>query len=286
MKRKILYFLLFSCVFFLVKNTRAIIAADTAGLDEVMKEAEIKKEFFLPQIEEIMSQVMPEKDAYNDSNSQSLNGPMDYIVSYDVENAYRVSLLEPLLVTSVKEGGSFQSAITNQVQWKIPCVNNKEERGLVFLTEENGVLNYVGHAIGEASVRSYITDEMILSAVEQSEIKKEEITSMQIAYSPIYYTTFVYITTKEEEYLIPYSGYAEEVKINNGEVYRVSRLMKLWNRCFDEKKIIEAPGSYGGVPFRQTFHKPFVLCITAAAISVIMLLVLFFWERRRKKTQL
>lgn len=275
MKKTLLIFLSLLLAVTMTAGTVANAAADEGdhGLDRLLKEEELAKEAVLPQLEKIMQEAAAEQY----SGEGISYGAVDTIASYDIDNAYRVNMLEPLLLTSIKENGDFKSAISTTVQWKIPIVTTQGEPGIAILLEEDGKLSYMGIGVGEATQNWYITKADIESAVSNSTIIKKELTTLQIVHSYMYDTAFVYLSDGENEYLIPFSYLDKEIKIESGTVYSVSQIEKKFNRCFDEQQLIDSPMSNGGAPFRDNQSNRYLLILggffltTAAAVTVIMI---------------
>ena len=280
---------IFSVVLILVVVCSALITpikaaeSDGKGINQLIDEKNKSYNEYIQQMETIMQGLVNEKELYDNSNAKDLRGSPDIVVSYDLSNAYRIYRMESQILTILDKTGSFKETFTDVVQWKIPIVTQKGDNGLVTLLEENGQLSWVATEVGEATQTWYISDTKIENAIQQSRKINGKIDSMQIAHSYAYYTTFVYLCSGKNEYLIPFSYYAKEIGINNGEVYTVSEISKKFNDCFEETKKVADDDSiiYGSGPIFK--NKPTILEVTLVCSVVIGVVALIIVIRRRKK---
>lgn len=232
------------------------------GVDELIKDKNSSYSAYMPQIETILDK---ETD----------------IKTYDLSGAYRVYITESLFLTELNKTGSFEKTLTDKIQWKVPVVTQEDNLGLVTLNENDGVLSWSANEVGESSQNFYITDEKIKTAVQNATKITGDLDDMKIAHSYMYYTTFVYLKNSQDEYLIPFSCYPDEIGIKNGEVYTVGEIQKKFNKCFDEENLIENGDANSGLPFRkQTYYfETALICIALAAVVVTLIFII----KRKKK---
>lgn len=224
---------------------------DGMTLDDILATEQEKNNKYLPQIEEQMSQFIAAQNSENSMNTASSTGRGELLTSYDLSGLYQVYIMDHLFITAVKETGSFADAITGDIQWKIPIQTNNGNIGLATMYEKDGKLYHVGNTIGEAAQTWMITEEAIRNAIAEADLADNAFLSMQLAHSYLYNTTFVYLTTTESEYLVPFSYYAEQIRLENGKLYTVSEIIDIFDSYFDEQQLIDNPNSNGGAPFRQ-----------------------------------
>lgn len=218
----------------------------------------------------------------NGINILSRDGYRENITEYDLDGAYQVYLLEPLLVTVYDETGSFSEAITDSVQWKIPIKTESGTAGLAVVNESDTGLTFSGTIVGDTSSTWYVNEEKIIAGVKNAVNMKESVESICIVHSYMYYTTFVYLYSSNAEYLIPYSIYADELHLENGKVYSVSDVMKAFRKCFDESEVINHPNHNGGVPFRRQGITVYGVAFVSI-VSILLMIVLAFFLIKTKE---
>lgn len=262
------------------------VADDSHGIDALLQEANAERAAYAAQINEIMSELMAEADSSDTAHQANLQGDADVVASYDLDNAYRVSILDSLFLTALAESGDFQATLTDVVQWRVPITTADGEAGFAVLLEEDGELSYVGLVAGEAAKTWYISEEAIRSAVTASDEIQGTLTSMQIVHSFVYYTAFVYLSDGENEYLIPFSYSADECGIENGALYSLSEVERQFNLYYDESQLTDAPLENNGAPVRNSSPAQavvLVLCIAFAAILVGFGVVLYQRNRASRR---
>lgn len=194
--------------------------------------------------------------------------------TYDINDAYRVSMTESLLLTILNDGKDFKDVITEVVQWKLPIVTAAGKSELLVFLEEDGVISYSGKSSGETTNIWQITTEGIREAVRNASAFDGEIDAIQIVHSYLYNTAFVYMDGANSDYLIPYGVHAEKTGLENGKVYTVSEVLEKFNKCFDETHMIENTSHNGGVSFKTA---------TVIAILVVVVVVLIWLYHVKKK---
>ncbi|MCM1191901.1 MAG: hypothetical protein NC123_05325 [Butyrivibrio sp.] len=246
-------------------------------IQEAMSKMSDTKAERLSEIEELMNDNL----FRTDTNVFRMDGYQDKITEYDLEGAYQVYILEPLLVTAYDETGSFSETITDSVQWKIPIKTESGTPGLAVVNESDIGLTFSGTIVGDTSSIWYVNEEKIIASVNNAINMKGPIESICIVHSYMYYTTFVYLYGSDAEYLIPYSIYADKLNLENGKVYSVSDVMKAFNKCFDESEVINNPDNNGGVPFRRQGITVYgAALVTVASILLIIALVFFLLKTK------
>lgn len=88
--------------------------------------------------------------------------------TYDINDAYRVTMTESLLLTILNDGKDFKDVISDVVQWKLPIVTAAGKSELLVFLEEDGVISYSGKSSGETTKIWQITTEGIREAVRNA----------------------------------------------------------------------------------------------------------------------
>lgn len=241
---------------------------NVAAIESLIEEIEGRNYSYYSQIETIMK----EPDVSNN------------VRSYDINNAYRVTMMEPLLLTILNDGQEFKNTLTDVIQWKVPIITDEGEPGLVFLLEKEGELSYIGKHTGETTKVWHISMNGIREAVRDAAEFDGKIYSIQIAHSYVYNTAFVYMDGEKNDYIILYSLYSKETGLENGKVYILSEFTKEFNKCFDEKVMIDNPSHNGGVPFRTLALDNRILVI--ATLLAFAGGVIVVWFRLKKKSRI
>lgn len=254
---------------------------NTHGTNELINKKNSSYSAYNQQIETIMTSLVNEKELHNSSNTRNLHNDTDIVKTYDLSNAYRVYITESLFLTELNKTGSFEKALTDKIQWKVPIVTQEDNLGLVTLNENDGVLSWSANEVGESSQIFYITDKKIKTAVQNATKITGDLNDMKIAHSYMYYTTFVYLKNSKEEYLIPFSCYPDEIGINNGELYTVSEIQSKFNKCFDEEKLIENGDANSGLPFRKHTHY-FEMTLINIGLAIVAITLIFIIKRKKK----
>ncbi len=255
--------------------------SDMCGLEKLIDEKNKSYNEYIQQMETIMQGLVAQKELYDNSNANDFQGEPDYVSTYDLENAYRVFIVENRFLTELNQRGSFTDTLTDKTQWKVPVVTQKGDNGLVTLLEENGKLSWVATEVGEATENLYVSDAKIKNAAQKAKEVKGDFDDMKIAHSYMYNTTFVYLSSDKEEYLIPFSCYSKEIGINNGELYTVSQIQKKFNNCFVEETDVDNSGVivYGSGPIFKNKNFSFKLALGFSAVVGIIALII----KRKKK---
>ncbi len=294
--KKTLFTLCIICFFATYEAKPAVNAAAAdyeSGIDQLIENKNKEKNTrYLPQIQSILSGLRSKKAGYSQSGQTSQNregvqlqvdNELPIVSSvYDLSGAYQVYALKTLLVTNLKETGSFADAITDKVQWRIPIRTLQNESGLAIMTEEDGNLRFSGTSVGESTAIWKFTDEDIRNAVMEVDGLSDAVDSMKIASSYLYRTTFVWLTAEDREYLIPFSYFADCINIENGKVYTLSEIIKIFDKYFDEQQMIDSPG-YGGAPFRQQPIIPVRLAVIIVLSSFTGIVGLVFYIKKGDK---
>lgn len=193
---------------------------------------------------------------------------------YDINDAYRVTMTGSLFLTTLNDSKAFKDVISDVVQWKLPIVTAAGKPEMLVFLEEDGVISYIGKFSGETTSIWQITAEGIREAVRNASAFDGEIEAIQIVHSYLYNTAFVYMDGANSDYLIPYGVHAEKTGLENGKVYTVSEVIEKFNKCFDEKSMMENPSYNGGVSFKTA---------TVIAIPVVVVVVLVWLYHVKKK---
>ncbi len=168
--------------------------------------------------------------------------------SYDLEGAYKAYTLGSRLVTSYKEKGSLQAIAEETYQWKIPYANTSGMPGFATIGEEDGKLILLGKSSGETCNNEMISEDVIRSAIADSDLIKKPLTSITIYNCLLYNVYFVTLSDGADEFVIPFSVRPDWAPVKNGVLYSAEELIEKYDKMYDEDSI--NPKASGGVPLQ------------------------------------
>ena len=194
--------------------------------------------------------------------------------NYDIARAYRVNLLDHLVITNYQEGHEFASAITETVQWKVPYSREDGMCGVATLIEDNGNFEWIGESVGETMVEIPISRDEVTNTLAQNLSSKEEIEDIIYTYSQFYNMVIVYIRTSKKEYAIPFAEFPDKFisgsdKIINGTVYEMEKFMKIMNKLFDEESLQSDSGIGMGLPYRKKSFADLFVALFVGALFIL-----------------
>lgn len=226
------------------------------------------------------------------------------ISGYDMDKAYKMYILDSLMITSYKADPDFKSLITDSDRIMLPA-----DGKLVMFMKEDSKYKYIGQEFTDDTPDFNMLTQNILNSID------EEIIDVKHTYSFMYYMDIIYIETAENEYAVPYFkeyGIEEEIgdRLVSGTIYTVSEFMDRMDQTYDEEYAINHGDEDGGVPCKE--YKPYVqslntlsadssasdnksltdsssnifaiiAVITAAAASVTVLTVFIVFNLKKKK---
>jgi hypothetical protein len=229
-------------------------------------------------------------EGYQDT--YSTDGNELIVIGYDIAGAYKVVVLEPMLLEKLNGSNSFSSAFTDTVQWKIPITMSDSSIGLAVINEVGGALSLTGTVVGDATRIWQINKEKVLTAVADADIVDESIASIQMAHSYLHNTVFVLLNGENDEYVIPYSYNASQMGVENGKVYSFDSIMNILNDNIDEASIMQYPDNNGGAPYRQqSVQQPQAATLISTpiatltvAISLLLLGAIVIYRKKLRKS--
>jgi len=202
------------------------------------------------------------------------------ISNYDYDNAYKVNIISPMMLTKYNNENSFENIITDKSQWIVPVYNKNGERGFATLIGDNSDLKLVGISYGGNQAQMPTDIDAVFNKIESVSGEGIGIKSIKYTYSLYYYITFIYFNTTDEEYVIPFTNIADQININNGEVYTVKNMFSILNKSFDESIINKTGENNGGLPFRQPkFPFEILIVISISLISMIFCIKYLFSKK-------
>lgn len=170
---------------------------------------------------------------------------------YDYDATYKAYKLPHLFITAYKKCGSFLSIVEDDYQWKVPFENSVGTTGYAVLSERDGKLAYLGKSIGDTCKNEYISEDMIRTAIKDSDLIDKPLTKLTYLQSFMYNTTFVLLADKENEYIIPFAIRPEWSPVENGKLYTAEDLIAIYYDTYDEDALSEHGDEDGGVPLRE-----------------------------------
>ena len=209
--------------------------------------------------------------------------------SHDINNIYKVYRLPVLMLTAYKENSTKEALLTDDFVWEIPANSILSENSIVQVSIINGEKNFSGIA---EKTDSYVTNEKIALAIEQGGLPVSAINEIKIAKSAIYHSYFVFVTTTETNYVIPFPSLEDYLGVETGKLYTLDEMMTTMDEIFDEAKLAENPNSYGGVPLRDSSINNniemdatdvIVILTVVASIAVITMVVILINKKKLVK---
>ncbi|MFY9198680.1 MAG: hypothetical protein WBK75_05540 [Acutalibacteraceae bacterium] len=148
---------------------------------------------------------------------------------FDFESAYKVYTLTHHHISSAySKHGNIKNAITSQYNWMIPTADNKS---LATAELSNDKWSIIGYKEGDSPKNTYVIDKQQISKAldKQSKITGDNIIDYKNIWSPMIYTTFVYIQTSQNEYLIPFGSRPDLTGLENGKIYEAKDAVEILN---------------------------------------------------------
>ena len=229
-------------------------------------------------------------DENRDKIIAAFSGKEDMIqdVSYnqldviDLENAFRITVSEALLITTYYESNDISSVKSDLVQWKIPLLKDDEPSGIVTLVEKNGDIQMVGISNGGRLLSTMPTYQSIAKSLDSFGITVEQIKDIDYIYSYVYKTLIVSVRCEDENYILPYGNNASDFR--QGDVYTEKEFMQLLYNTYDESQII--PNTSGGIPLRvntPSVNWSPIIATSFCSVGFLALCILYHnkWKAQR-----
>lgn len=194
--------------------------------------------------------------------------------TFDFDSAYKVyTLTQPHISLAYDEHQNIKNAITNEYKWMIPTTDNKQ---LATAQLSNDKWEIIGYKEDDNSKNTYAIDKQQITKAfdKQSKITGDNIIDYKNIWSPMIYTTFAYIQTNENEYLIPFGSRPDLTGLENGKIYEAKTAVEILNKnappqTDDTKKLDNA-----GVNSSQKNVENSIKNSNVVLISTIIILIL------------
>lgn len=272
MKKKII--IIMSCFYMLLLSFPA--SAMDSSTNEKVNEI-ISAQVSENEISEINVILLEQEGiAVSESNAK---GSTSMLKSHDTNNIYKVYSLPVLMLTAYKENPTIDSLLTDDCVWEI-CANSiLSENSIVRISTKNGEKFFSGIA---ERTDSYVTNEKIVSAIEQGGLLVSAINEIKIAKSEIYHSYFVFVTTVETDYVIPFPAREDFLGVETGKLYTLDDMIKTMDGIFDEAALEKNQDSYGGVPLRDpSINDNTDIVFVAVALSLIVLVLVVVLMKKK-----
>lgn len=145
-------------------------------------------------------------------------GTMNFAAAYKVH-----TFTEHDIVAAYKEKGSVGALISDEYRWMVPT----DAGDLVTVTKSNesGEWEPIGVALGDGR-KTARADAIDKSALTRTVARQtDQVTDMKYVVSYFYNTTFAYVQTDGQEYLVPYCTRPEFTGLTNGQMYTAAQVM-------------------------------------------------------------
>lgn len=210
------------------------------------------------------------------------------IHEYNLDAARRVYTSETLMLTAYEASQDIHAVFSEEYQWLVP-INGNDEQVAVFLVKD-GAAKFIGISPTNGY---YISDEVLLKSLSESDIDLDSITSVKYLRAAMYHTTFAVVDTTGETYAVPFASNPDFSELENQKVYPANDMMQFLLETYDESKLSESPNSNGGVPLRnqtapdgiplRILHP--ILIATALALSLIVMGASVYALRKTSKNR-
>lgn len=263
--RKIVIIMSCLCILFMNFHVNAMDVPTNEKVNQLISAQVTESE-----ISEISTLLLEEEGAIIEESNVTNNGSVLY--SHNINNIYKVYKLPVLMVTKYKDNPTLDAVLTDECAWEVYTKSILSENSIARIAEINGEKEFAGISIRPDS---YLTNEKIALAIEQSDLSISEINEIKIAKSAIYHSYFVFVTTAATNYVIPFPSQEDYLGVETGKLYTLDELMKTMDEIFDEAALEENPDSNGGVPLRDpSINDNTGIIFVAVALSLIALVVI------------
>ncbi len=190
------------------------------------------------------SDMMEDTEVYSVNVSDKNNDwNMEGLESFDMSKAYKCYHIDGLIIDDYKRTKNFASLISDDYRVFVPTY----DKVITLYPDDNGKLKVIGY-VNAADENNLIEEtEKVKAQIN------EEISEIVYANSFLYNLKLIYITTVENEYVVPYfmGMSVEEIgdRIENGKLYSPDEFIQAMDNTFD----IEHMDPYsqgGGVPLK------------------------------------
>lgn len=233
--------------------------------------------------------LLADEDRYAVAEAGGNAEKTDTLISeYNAGAARKVYFSETLMLTVFEEKQTINAVFSEKYRWLVP-INGNENQVAVF-----GVKDGVPRFSGISPMNGhYISDEILLQSLSESNIDPNAITSVKYLHAAMYHTTFAVIYTDSEVYAVPFSSNPDFSELEDKKVYIADDMMQFLVDTYDEAKLLENPDANGGVPLRNPKIEESVLLsglkpllISAVLlISFIVMCVSVYLLRKAGKTR-
>ncbi len=200
------------------------------------------------------------------------------VSGYDLENIQKVYFLVANPVKTYCETKSVEAIISDNYNFRVPVATETGKSLVAVLVEDSSTGRLTFSGVGEDYL---IYSNAIEKSIEQKGLKLDNVQNTIVTYSALYRTYFVFFDYVNDSYCIPYTRQAEEIKIQNGEVYITEELFNQMNKTFDETILENNPDSNGGLPYRERNAVPFIVI---GIVPVVAVALIALYKVRKKKS--
>lgn len=266
---------------------------------------------------------IPEKDdvisAFKKDENNLLENAKDYTeksnVKYNLDNSLKLYLTKNTdIFNEYKSGKKFAELISDDCYYAIPITEESKNTAILLLEKHKKVdendLRSRGLSeetikmckdqegkIGLSQIRPIIKDEgydfftstsKIVDVLDKNNIS--EISEMKVVTVPPLHIDFLFISTPNGEFGIPYASRPDFVKVNNGSLYKMDELINLFKRNVDTNnkpnEMLKFGGSSVGSPISSNTtqgnnYNTFYFIAIPALIAVAGLITLILVRRKR-----
>ena len=198
---------------------------------------------------------------------------------YLFEDAYkRYNMEEHSFAYSYLKGVPFDKLVSDFYVWVVPTETGKQI--IISNTEEKWQIIGYSHSEKNEENSDLINKDSVIKSIE---LISEKIEDVQFIYTGAYFSSFAFIKTDKEEYLIPFSVRPDFTKLENGKLYTAKEASAILLASFGEPKIDDT--SNGGANGGANTDNNDILLISLIVGTCVIVGVIAYTILRKKRME-
>ena len=262
--------------------------ADTdCGVDWLIKEEKEKVKTVRDQLDKVLKAELAMKGpTWEKADGEKVEG-FGQLAKYDIDKAYKIQPIWSM--NAAKESGSVKNSIEKYEFYDVPAVTADGMNALVTIMDDGGELRFHSMSYGGDTKDLIVDFEKVKKGIEESSLVNEKLNSMQLLNFAAFETRFVFFTTQDEEYLMPFYSVCQidGKNLEKYKVYPASELVEMFTEYYDEQNGSEKERLYGGIALPnknliQEGTSNYLLWIGIPTAMVIVVLLARLYYNKRK----
>lgn len=159
-------------------------------------------------------------------------------------NAYKVYTLKSTdFMVAVQEGEDLSKLISDDYDWIVSTSSNES----IHLSKSNGEWEVLGYSTPSSKIA--VNETVQISTLDQ-QVKnladnEKAVKSLLCFEMPRYHTSFVYVSTESDNFLVPYGSRPDLTGLENGKLYTPKEVYQILERSFGATNESEKDGGVG-----------------------------------------